>query len=207
VKNLLTLTLLGLCLVAAAPSSSAQTMEGPLKKKFQRANLLPLHDAASDTTSVYMMPMGLTGRWKDTPPLLTAALGSPVEGIRFTVYFTYPGRAYAPPRQVMFRLNSTNRGGPGLTSGEEVEVALKADGVVVSSAKSAVKTHGFKSDNPKSDTEYVEQMSDIPLTVEELGRLAASKKAEVVVAGRSIPLKGQHLKALQRVADAIAAEK
>lgn len=208
-RSFLILTLCGLGLFAAAPPSAAQggkEIPDPVRKKFEKAGLFRFYDAANDVTNVYMVAVGLTGRWGNSSgaeSLLAASLGVRPEGMRFTAYFSYPGKSYAPPRKVTLRFASTNRAAPGFTGGREAEVALNADGAGVGSVRSAVETKEFRTDVPQADTEYVEQFVEIPLTVEEFGRLAASKRAEVVIEGKSTPFRDRHLKTLRRVADAI----
>ncbi|HEX7315555.1 MAG TPA: hypothetical protein VF297_16670 [Pyrinomonadaceae bacterium] len=209
-RSLLTLTLCVLCLIAAAPSrSAAQNEQGipkEVRKKFEKAALFPFYDAANDVTSVHMVAVGLTGRWGNSSgaeSLLAASLGVRPEGERFSLYFTFPGKVFTPPGKVTLRLVSTSRAVPGLANGQEAEVSINADGAGVTNVKSSVETQKFKTDIPKPNTEYVEQMLDVPLTIEEFRRLAASKRAEVIVEGKSIPLKERHLKALRRVVDAI----
>jgi hypothetical protein len=209
-RGLSILILCGLGLFAAAPTpAGAQNGKGipeAVKKKFGKAGLFTFYDAANDVTSVHMAAVGLTGRWGNSSgaeSLLAASLGVRPEGARFSVYFTFPGKVFAPPQKVTLRLASTSRAAPGLAGGREAEVSILADGAGVGPVRSAVETRSFRSDTPRPNTEYVEQMLDVPLTAEEFGRLAASKKAEVVIEGKSIPFKDRHLKALRRVADAI----
>lgn len=212
-KSLLILTLFGLCLFAAGPAPAAaqgKDAADRVKREFAKAKLISFYDAANDVTGVYTVAMGLTGRWGDsTGPqsLLAASLGARPEGVRFTVYFTCPGKVFTPPREVRLRLASTSRRGPGFSAGGEVEVAVVADGAGLGPGRSAVETKSYGTDAPRPGTEYVEQTLEIPLTVAEFGRLAAAKKAEVVIAGGSIPFKGRHLKALRRIADVIAGAK
>jgi hypothetical protein len=206
-RSLLKLTLFGICLLACAPPAAYAQGKGqpdPLKKRFQGASLFPIYDEAKDETGVYMWALGLTPPTDAVGSSITAAALVPVEGVRFTVFFTYPGRTYAPPRQVTLRLVSTKRSEPWFTAGAEVAHALLADGERLGVGRSPVTSRKYQADIPKPGTEYVEQTLELPLTVEEFGRLAASKKAEVVIGGKSTPLKGMHLKALRRVADAIA---
>ena len=209
-RGFLILILCALGLAAAAPTpaaaQNAKEIPDPARKKFEKAGLFRFYDAANDVTSVHMAAVGLTGRWGNSSgaeSLLAASLGVRPEGERFSVYFTFPGKVFTPPQKVTLRFASTSRAAPGFTGGREAEVSILADGAGVGSVRSAVGTQNFRSDTPRPNTEYVEQTLDVPLTVEEFGRLAASKKAEVVIEGKSIPFKDRHLKALRRVADAI----
>lgn len=211
-RSLLILTLCILGHAAAAPRpSAAQHGKGipdAVRKKFGKAGLFPFYDAANDVTSVHMVAVGLTGRWGNSSgpeSLLAASLGVRPEGERFSVYFTFPGKVFTPPRKVTLRLASTSRAAPGFTGGREAEVSILADGASVGTFRPAVETQNFRADTPQPNTAYVEQVLDVPLTFEEFGRLAASKRAEAVIEGKSIPFKDRHLKALRRVADAIGA--
>lgn len=204
-RSLLKLIFGAYLLVAVPPNLHAQkgAPADALRKRYEKANLLPVYDAARDETSVYMLAMSLTGSAPDN--LVTAALlagsGVPTVGVRFTIYFTYPGKTFAAPRRVVLRLASTNRDGPRFAGAGEV--TLTADGEARSFGGAEVTSRRYTSDIPKRGAAYVDEMLEVSLPVEELRRLAAAKKVELKAGGASLAMKDGHLKSIRRLADVV----
>jgi hypothetical protein len=211
-RRLTTLTLLSACLLAALPAASAQEVSVPdnsTAKVFFRARAVQLYDAAKDETSVYMMAHWLTGPAANRPAFadigLAAGTGSPMEGLHFGVYFTYPGKTYAAPRQIILRVASMKRGDRIFSDGDKLSVV--ADGQSLGVGDSVLTSEEFTAGSPKRGTEYVSEFLETPLSVEDFNRLVAAKKVELKAGAKSWKLGQTPLKALRRFAEAIGEAK
>ncbi|HEV7890956.1 MAG TPA: hypothetical protein VGP08_09965 [Pyrinomonadaceae bacterium] len=210
-KTLATLTLLSISLLAAPHAARAQLSipDDPAAKVFMKANALPFYDASKDETGVSMTPYWLTGSSANHPVYSSTAIDLgvllPNEGVKFAAYFTYPGKTYAAPRQIMLKLSSTKRGGRRFSDGDKLSVVV--DGQSLGVGDTAITLLKYKAAIPKPNTEYVDEVVNAPLSLEDFNRLAAAKKVELRVGAESWKLGQTPLKAVRRLAEAIGEAK
>lgn len=196
---------------AAARAQSVQSVENegrhvPLSKEFQKARLLHTYDPAEGETVATMMPMWLEGGGGGGGGDVinfALALGAqtPMEGVRFTVSFKYPGNVYVAPRGLTLQLSSTKRGGRRFADGDAL--ALLADGQSLGLTGAAYTSNSYKADAPKRGTEYADELLTASLSLEDLDRVVAAKMVEVKVGARSWKVSGEQLKALRHLAAGI----
>jgi hypothetical protein len=210
-KKLATLTLSSLCLLAALTAARAQVSapDDPTAKSFAKAGAASFYDASKDETGVYVLAHWLTGLSANRPVLtevgLEFATGHPFEGVKFTAYFTYPGKTYAAPRQVMLRVASTKQGGHRFYEGDRLSVL--ADGRSLGVGVPVFTSREYRVEIGRRGAEYMDEMLDTPLSLEDFNRLVAAKKVELKVGGESWKLGQTPLKALRRLAEAIGEAK
>jgi hypothetical protein len=210
-KTLATLTLLSVCLSAAPHAARAQVIDpnNPTIKVFVKANTMPFYNSSKDESGVLMHTYWLTGSKANTEVVEKSIRifddPAPVEGVQFTAYFTYPGKTYAAPRQIMLKLYSTKKGGRIFSDGDKLSVV--ADGQSLGVGDSDITSRTYTSDTPKRGTEYAKESLETPLSVEDLNRLAAAKNVELKVGAQSWKLGQTPLKALRRLAEAIGEAK
>jgi hypothetical protein len=202
-KKLTKLTILSVCLITAlctaAHAQSKGTAEPP-DKRFEKAGTIPVYDAAKDETNVYMLPIGLMPPREANLATLGLMIGSltPPEGVMFNARFAYPGKTFVAPQQITLRLVSTKRGERRFSDSDKLTLIADTGAVAVGSA--AFTLRNFKSDHPKPGTDYVTEILEAPIAVEDFKRLAAAKKVEVMVGGSSWKINESRLKALRRLA-------
>jgi hypothetical protein len=208
-KTLATLTLLSVCLSAAPPPARAQVIDpdAPAVKPFVKANASPFYDSSKDESGVLMRTYWLTGSKANTEvvehSIRIPGASTPAEGVQFTAYFTYPGKTYAAPRQIMLKLYSAKRGGRVFSDGDKLSVV--ADGQSLGVGDSAITSWVY--DIPNRGTKYVNESLEAPLSLEDFNRLAAAKKVELRVGAENWKLGQTPLKAVRRLAEAIGEAK
>lgn len=200
-KLLLTLTIFGVAIcVVFQPPVLAQSQ--PVSAKPSKMRIV--YDKANNETTESVpltTVMEVPGTIEVSTPHGNRKL--PSETLQMTAYFSYPGKTFVRPENVMLAFLAVVQDEPKYK--ETDEVAVRVDSQSLSAGKLHVADQHIDTNMPMKDVNYWRQTFELSIKTAEFLRIADSKKVTVKLGNTEINLSAQQIKHLRALAVRVGA--